>query len=222
MLKSAHSNTPSINEHPHKIKSVGRFTYGVPNINVYDWSNGYFDQQRNPIDECFIEIGSFTSISGHILIYMGGNHHHEEITQYPFGHIQKHIFNKLEVGVGQPWSKGSVKIGSDVWVGTDSTIHSGVTIGDGAVIASNSVVVKDVEPYSIVGGNPAKHIKYRFDEETRKKLLDLKWWDMPEAQINELTPLLCSQNLDKFFERAKELKEGTNENDKWIGVNFLS
>lgn len=216
-------NGPTKNEHPDRIRSFGPYSYGKDNINIYYWANGNYNQNREPIDECFLDVGKFCSISGHILVYMGGNHHYEEITNFPFTQIYQNVFNNPNtIKYGQPWSKGGVKIGNDCWLGTYATIHSGVTIGDGAVIASNSVVVKDVEPYSIVGGNPAKHIKYRFDEETRKKLLELKWWDMPVEHINELTPLLCSQNFDDFFKRANELKDGTNENDKWLGVNFLS
>lgn len=84
---------------------------------------------------------------------MGGNHRTDWLTTYPFGHIHKDIFTNFS-GVGHPATKGSVVIGNDVWIGTNVTIMSGVSIGDGAVIANNSHVVKDVLPYSIVGGNP--------------------------------------------------------------------
>ena len=76
---------------------------------------------------------------------------------------------------------------------------SGVTIGDGAVIACNSHVVKNVEPYSIVGGNPAKLIKYIFTPEQIEKLLEIKWWNWDDAKINEFTPLLCNTNIDDFI-----------------------
>lgn len=79
----------------------------------------------------------------------------------------------------------SVRIGNDVWIGADAKIMEGVTIGDGAVVAAGAVVLKDVEPYAIVAGVPAKVIKYRFDEEEREWLLQLKWWDKPEKWIRE-------------------------------------
>jgi serine acetyltransferase len=79
---------------------------------------------------------------------------------------------------------------------------SGVTIGDGAVIANNSHVVKNVEPYSLVGGNPAKLIKYRFKPEQIKKLLEIKWWYWDDKKINTFTPLLCNTNIDDFIEAA--------------------
>ena len=95
-----------------------------------------------------------------------------------------------------PHNKVSVQIGNDVWVGANSTIVEGVRIGDGAVIASGAVVAKDVPPYAIVGGVPAKVIKYRFDEQMIRKLLELKWWDKDKEWI--------SSHAD-FFEDVEKL-----------------
>ena len=208
------------NEHKDRIRTVGKYTYGVDNIAIYYWADGNYLKDGTEIDECFLDIGKFCSISGHQLIYLGGNHHHEYVSQYPFGKIHQNIFNKHQ-GIGQPYTKGGVKIGDGTWIGTATTIHSGVTIGKGAVIASNSVVTKDVEDFEIVGGNPAKHIKYRFDEETRKQLLELDWWNMSDAHINELTPLLCSENIEELIKRGNELKHNTGpKSDEWLGTNF--
>jgi virginiamycin A acetyltransferase len=79
---------------------------------------------------------------------------------------------------------------------------SGITIGDGAVIANNSNIVKDVEPYSLMGGNPAKLIKYRFTPEQIEKLLEIKWWYWDDKKINDYTPLLCNENIDAFIQSA--------------------
>lgn len=164
---------------------VGRHTYGHNNINII-WN------------QASLEIGSFCSIAANCNIYLGGNHRTDWITTYPFGHINKHIFNKFN-GEGHPATKGKVVIGNDVWIGNNVTIMSGVTIGDGAVIACNSHVVKDVEPYSIVGGNPARLIKYRFDKETIEKLLKLKWWEWDDKKINEHSHILCSSDISQLF-----------------------
>ncbi len=91
-----------------------------------------------------------------------------------------------------PASNGPITIGNDVWVGIGATVLSGVTVGDGAVIGAGSVVTSDVEPYSIVGGVPAEHIKWRFPEEVREKLLEIEWWTWDEATI---------RNNRDFFER---------------------
>lgn len=182
-------------EHNHKAK-VGDFTYGAQNVEIYSWNEG---------TQC--NIGKYCSISGHILIYLGGNHRTDWVTTYPFGHIHQNIFPTFN-GVGHPATKGDVNIGNDVWIGTHSTIMSGVTIGDGAVIANNSVVTKDVPPYTIVGGNPAKVIKQRFTDEQIEKLLYYKWWDMPHDVVDYISPLLCSgNNWDELFRVLEDIKQ---------------
>ena len=98
-------------------------------------------------------------------------------------------------------------IGNDVWVGAKATIMDGVTIGDGAIVAAGSVVVKDVPPYAIVGGAPAKVIRYRYSEEMIKRLLEIKWWNLPDEELTKVVELfhiknLTLEDLDKFF--AKE------------------
>lgn len=95
-------------------------------------------------------------------------------------------------------------IGNDVWVGAKATIMDGVTIGDGAIVAAGSVVVKDVPPYAIVGGAPAKIIKYRYPEEMIARLLEIKWWDLPDKEITKVIDLFHTKNptiedLDKYF-----------------------
>jgi acetyltransferase-like isoleucine patch superfamily enzyme len=170
------------------IKEVGKYTYGVENIIIYHWGEG----------KC-VSIGSFCSIATNIKILLGGNHRVDWGTTYPFGHMNTNVFNTFN-GEGHPKTNGDVIIGNDVWIGQDTTIMSGIKIGDGAVIACNSHIIKDVEPYSIVGGNPAKFIKYRFDKETIEKLLNLKWWNLSEEKINEILPYLCSNDFTKIFD----------------------
>ncbi len=170
--------------------SFGKYTYGTPNIH---WVN----------NDAKLVVGNFCSIAGNVNIYLGGNHRTDWVTTYPFGHINQHIFNNFN-GNGNPSTKGNVIIGNDVWIGNNVTIMSGVTIGDGVVIANNSHVVKNVEPYSLVGGNPAKLIKYRFSQEQIEKLLQIKWWYWDDNKINKFTPLLCN-NIDEFIQSAFEM-----------------
>ena len=103
--------------------------------------------------------------------------------------------------MGHPACKGDISIENDVWVGATSTIMSGVKISNGAVIGGGSVVTKDVPPYAIVVGNPAKVVKYRFNEEQIDKLLRIAWWDWEEEQIKENAMLLWSDDINKFIEK---------------------
>lgn len=106
--------------------------------------------------------------------------------------LQIRLYDEVLDSELPPTSSGPITIGNDVWVGVDATVLSGVTVGDGAVIGAGSVVTSDVEPYSVVGGVPAEHIKWRFPREIREKLLELEWWTWDEARIR--------RNRD-FFER---------------------
>ena len=151
-----------------------------------------------------LRVGKFCSVANNVTIYLGGNHRTDWVTTYPFGHINKEVFK--HDGLGHPATRGDVVIGNDVWIADNVTIMSGVRIGDGAVIACNSHVVKNVEPYSIVGGNPARHIKYRLRAEQIKKLLVIKWWDWSEEKIQKFIPLLCADNIDEFISRQLEEK----------------
>lgn len=169
---------------------VGKHTYGQNNIKLLSWGEG-----------SKLTVGAFCSIAANLTIYLGGNHRVDWVTTYPFGHIHKHIFNNFS-GEGHPKTNGDVIIGNDVWIGSNVTIMSGVKIGDGAVIANNSHVVKNVDPYSIVGGNPSKLIKMRFSQEIIDDLLKLKWWDLDDNIINKLSPYLCSNDLESFFKVA--------------------
>jgi acetyltransferase-like isoleucine patch superfamily enzyme len=171
---------------------VGKYTYGHKEINVMSWES-----------ESKLIIGSFCSFADRIKIFLGGNHRTDWITTFPFSHIFTDVFQSNEK-TDHPKSNGDVVIGNDVWVGYESTIMSGIKIGDGAVISSGSIVVKDVEPYTIVGGNPAKMIKKRFDDNTINKLLEIKWWEWEDWKINENLHLLCSDNLNQFIEKNEK------------------
>lgn len=163
-----------------------RYSYGIENIRVRDWGEG-----------ADVRIGAFCSIADNIEIFIGGNHRTDWVTTYPFGHIHEGTFPWH--GEGHPATKGDVVIGNDVWIGSGVTILSGVNIGDGAVVSAKSVVVKDIPPYAIVGGNPAKVIKYRFSPDQIERLLKNPWWELSDSRINELIPLLCSNDIEALI-----------------------
>jgi virginiamycin A acetyltransferase len=140
-------------------------------------------------------IGKFCMIASDVKFIMNGaNHLSESISAYPFAIFGNGWENAME-GKSYP-NKGDLIIGNDVWIGYNATIMSGVTIGDGAIIATNATVTKDVTPYTIVGGNPAKEIRKRFDEDTIKKLLDMQWWNWDIARITKNVQLLTGAYLN--------------------------
>jgi virginiamycin A acetyltransferase len=140
-------------------------------------------------------IGKFCMIaSGAKFIMNGANHLTKAISSYPFAVFGNGWENAMN-GKSYP-NKGDLIIGNDVWIGHNATIMAGVRIGDGAIIATNSTVVKDVEPYSIVGGNPAKEIRKRFDEQTISKLLDMQWWNWDIEKITKHVHLLTDDRID--------------------------
>jgi acetyltransferase-like isoleucine patch superfamily enzyme len=165
---------------------MGEHSYGLPNI--------LWDKHSTSK----IRIGKFCSIAKNVCIHNGSNHNVNWISTYPH-RIMLDMEGKYEDG--HPSSKGDVVIGNDVWIGENCTIFSGITIGDGAVIAGDSVVVKDVEPYTIYGGAPAKFIKNRFSDDVIKNLLVIKWWDWKLSKIKKVVPLLCSENVEEFIEK---------------------
>lgn len=146
-----------------------------------------------------IHIGKYCSISTGFTVFLGGNHRYDTFSTFPFKEL-----NLNDECKPNSIFKPEPVIGNDVWIGMNVTIFPGVTIGDGAVIGAYSVVTKNVEPYSIVGGNPAKIIKKRFSDEIINKLIQLKWWDLPDEIIcKDLAPIT---DINKFIEKVAEIK----------------
>ena len=139
-------------------------------------------------------IGKFCMIGSRVTFIMNGaNHLTDAITTYPFAIFGRGWEHAME-GKQYP-NKGNTVIGNDVWIGYNSTIMAGVKVGDGAIIGTNSNVTKDVEPYTIVGGNPAKEIRKRFTPEQIKILLDLQWWNWEIEKITSNLHHLTSNNI---------------------------
>lgn len=166
---------------------LGRGTYGFPI--VLDWHQN-----------TTLKIGNYCSIARNVEIFLGGSHRMDWVSTFPFVKFYSEL-NYLveEFGV----TNGDVTIGNDVWLGRDCKIMSGVTIGDGAVVATGAIVTHDIPPFAIVGGIPAKVIRYRFDKATIDALLESQWWYWPENEIRKITPLLCTADLTAFLEYVK-------------------
>lgn len=149
-----------------------------------------------PINKDKLKIGKFCSIAcGAKFLFTSANHKMRSLSTYPFP-----IFFEewgLDVkNICDAWdNKGDIVIGNDVWIGYEAVILSGVTIGDGAIIGSRAVVTKDVEPYTIVGGVPAKTIRKRFDDKTILKLENIRWWNWDEKQIRKGIQAIQSGNI---------------------------
>ena len=149
-------------------------------------------------------IGKFCQIAAGVNFVMSGaNHQMNAVTTYPF-YIMEGWDQPVPPLTEMP-IKGDTIVGNDVWIGENATILPGVNIGDGAIIGMNSVVTKDVEPYTIVGGNPARVIRKRFDNELIALLLQLKWWDKSIEEINDLIPILTNGDLNFVKEEIKKM-----------------
>lgn len=163
---------------------IGTGTYGMPEI-VKGRTSGN------------LVIGRYCSIAPKVTFVLVNDHRTDWVTTFPFSVRCKEA---SEVK-GYPKIRGDLIVGNDVWLGYGATVLSGVKIGDGAVVAANAMVVKDVPPYGIVGGNPAKLIKYRFDKEIIDELLKIKWWEWPEVQIKESFNLLLHDDIRLFIKQ---------------------
>jgi acetyltransferase-like isoleucine patch superfamily enzyme len=171
--------------------TVGPGTYGIPEVWTY-----YLGTEK-------LHVGSYSSLGSTFLL--GGKHAVDAVTTYP------HRINWGLPGAGEdgfPTPCGDTYVGSDCWVCPGALIMSGVRIGDGAIVGGGAVVTKDVPPYAIVGGNPAKVIRYRFDEEQIAALLEIRWWDWPESEIREAVPMLAGKSVDDFIAYARAKSGG--------------
>ena len=177
---------------------VGDFTYFADKdfekhvTHLYEWNGDK------------LIIGKFCQIAAGVEFIMNGaNHQMNAVSTYPF-----YIFETWEQTAPDKKDlplKGDTIIGNDVWIGQNVTILPGVQIGDGAIIGASSVVGSNVEPYTIVAGNPARPIRKRFDDELIQIMQKLKWWDKSIEEINSLIPLLTCSDLNKVKEELKKL-----------------
>ena len=167
---------------------IGDFTYGTPI--VHSWG-----------ENTKLTIGKFCSIGANVQIYLGGNHHTDWLTTYPFNAMSQLNGCWDDIDGGVAWTKGDITIGNDVWIGNNVMIMSGVEIGDGAVIAAGAVVTKDVHQCEMVAGNPARQKKILWQ---KFGAVEMKWWNWPLEKIAEAVPYLMSDfriPLDELHKR---------------------
>ena len=177
---------------------VGDFTYIADSefeshvTHLYPWNNDK------------LVIGKFCQIAAGVEFVMNGaNHQMNAVSTFPFYTLAGWDM-KAPAPEDMPL-KGDTVIGNDVWIGQNATILPGVHIGDGAIIGASSVVGSDVEPYTIVAGNPAQFIRNRFDDELTNLMLEWRWWDNPIEEINSLIPILTSSDLTEVKKKIKEM-----------------
>lgn len=190
------------------LKSViTRPTIEVGDYTIYnDFVNNPMDFEKNnvlyhyPVNNDRLVIGKFCSIAcGAKFIFNCANHTLKSLSTYTFPlFFEEWELPKSEIA--SAWdNKGDIVIGNDVWIGYDAVIMAGVTIGDGAIIGTRAVVTKDVAPYSIVGGIPAKEIRKRFAPDVIERLSSLQWWNWPENKIQKALPAIQSGDMEALF-----------------------
>ena len=191
----------------------------APNITVGDYT--YYDdpadptgfERHNVLFNCpefgdRLIIGRFCSIaSGTRFIIGSANHRISSVSTYPFSVFGGVWEENAPPHLSQLPFKGDTVVGNDVWIGRESVIMPGVRIGDGAIVAACSVVAKDVEPYTVVGGNPARPIKKRFGVELISLLLELRWWDMEPEALADFLPVLCDSDLEAAERAIRRILE---------------
>lgn len=181
---------------------VGDFTYIADSdfeshvTHLYPWNNDR------------LIIGKFCQIAAGVEFVMNGaNHQMNSVTTFPFYTLEG--WDMDPPASSDLPLKGDTFIGNDVWICQNAVILPGVRIGDGAIIGASSVVARDIEPYTVCAGNPAKRIRKRFDDELTALLKELRWWDKSIEEINALIPLLTCSDLSSVREELRKLLQKT-------------
>lgn len=173
---------------PHAV--IGRYTYGANPDSIYDCGpNASF------------EIGSFCSIAAEVVFLCRGQHPMETASSFPMSTIFPETLNDPDLQIGRT----GIFVGNDVWIGRKAIVLPQIRIGNGAVVGAGSIVTKDVPPYAVVAGNPAKIIRYRFDEETIAKLQSIAWWEWSDEKLK--------LHLNDFFLPIEGFVKNHNSSD---------
>jgi acetyltransferase-like isoleucine patch superfamily enzyme len=169
--------------------SIGAYSYGRPKVRFADWGGK-------------LTIGRYCSIADQVEIMLGGNHRGDFISTYPFSAFRER-WPEAPAGNDHQGPTGDVVIGHDVWIGSGALILPGVTIGAGAIIAARAVVSRDVPPYAVAAGVPARVMRRRFNDAAIAALLDCGWWDLPRDEVAALIPLLQSTRVEEFVSAVR-------------------
>ena len=172
---------------------------GITNVTTGqpEYLNSQICTESQHLNSIKLELGKYTTVAQGCKFMLSGNHNYKRATV------------SLLFDLDNPnniTTNGNIKVGNDVWIGYGCTVMSGVTIGDGAVVAAGSIVTKDVEPYTIVGGSPAKFIKRRFTEDISERLLASKWWDLPHDTLYQYKDLITSEDIEAFLDAIEKIK----------------
>lgn len=165
---------------PIECVDIGKYTYGELNVVTFS-------------DNCKLQIKNYISIAGAVTFLLGTEHYTDHISMYPFK------VKTLQINSSESFAKGDIVVDDDVWIGYGATIMSGVHIGQGAVVAAGSVVTKDVPPYAVVGGVPAKLIKYRFEPGMIEELLKIDYSKLTKEQIEK--------HIDELYVELKDKRQ---------------
>ncbi|MDE3061108.1 MAG: CatB-related O-acetyltransferase [Pseudomonadota bacterium] len=171
---------------------IGEFSYGAPRV-------------RFAHSGSRLSIGKYCSFADQVEVFLGGNHRTDWITTYPFAALPNLWQDALKVP-DVDVSRGDVTIGHDVWFGAGATVLSGVTIGSGAVIAARAVVTRDIPPYAVAAGVPARVVRLRFSEMVVAQLLEAAWWNLPRDQVRDLVPLLQSNDIEALISAVRRIR----------------
>lgn len=181
---------------------VGEHSYysGYYHNHSFDDCARYLNPNSSDVDKLII--GRYCSIGSGAVFMMAGNqgHQHKWASTFPFFYQDNAHFSQAVDGFERA---GNTVIGNDVWIGTEAMIMSGITIGDGAIIASRAVVTKNVPPYTIVGSNPAKHIRDRFVSTQKTQLIEMQWWHWSDEQVKGAMSFLCSSDIAGLYDYWK-------------------
>lgn len=171
------------------VVTVGVGTYGTPR--VYDL-RGVYRQS--------ISIGNYCSIAPGVVMMLGGEHRTDLVSTFPFSNFLPAPVPHQDL---QPFTRGDIRIGHDVWIGEGAFIRSGVSIGSGAVVGARAVVTRDVGPYTIVAGNPARPIRKRFSDAQIAALLAVEWWCWPVEKVRAHLSLISAPDIDAFLDAVR-------------------